>query len=83
MEAVDARIKNIICESTGYEWGDIKPSDNLISDLGMDSLDIAKMEVEAEDVLGIDVEPNAFNNIHTVAELVARLEEMVGIKGVF
>lgn len=83
MENTDQRIKDLIADATGYEWDEIKPGDDLVSDLGMDSLDLAKLEIEAEDVLHIDIELHAFKDVRTVEQLVSRLEDLVGSRGVF
>lgn len=83
MENTDQRIKDILCDATGYEWKDIKPGDRLVDDLGLDSLDIAKMETDIEESLGLDVKPNALEGVVTAQDLVTKIEDMVGAKGVF
>jgi len=79
MEDVEATIREIICDATGYEWGNLKTSDSLMLDLGLDSLDFAKMEVEAEERLEIEVDSKAFAGVNTVGDLVAKLRELASV----
>lgn len=78
VNGIEETVQSIICEATGYEWDDLKMSDDLLSDLGMDSLEFAELELDAEKRLGCDVEPNAFTEVKTVGQLREKLLELGG-----
>jgi acyl carrier protein len=67
---VRERVLKVIVEETGYEVEDLKPNDNLQTDLGMDSLAMVNLQVELEAEFGIEMPDWSFRDVHTVGGLI-------------
>lgn len=76
-DEVKSKVIEAIAEVADFEPGDITMGDRLLEDLGMDSLDFAKLEQNLEERLEIDVDPRSLQGVITVGELVARVGTLV------
>lgn len=76
MPEVEHVVKEVFEEVISYDWEDVKPTDELVADLGMDSLDMARLESELEDRLNIRIEPGYFDGVRTVYQLTESLKRL-------
>jgi len=67
-------IVNTVRENKGLAvLGSIKSPDDLRSDLGLDSLDLAELTVRIEKETGIDVFADSF--VNTIGEILEKIEK--------
>lgn len=76
MDGLEQLARDAFEEVTGYDWDDLKPTDELVADLGLDSLDMARLESELEDRLKIRIEPGYFNGVRTIGHLTESLKRL-------
>ncbi len=72
-EQMKSRLFALVAEQSGFPADDIKPESNLVSDLGMDSLDLIEtcMAVEEEfDVMIDDEEAERYATVGDIMDLV-------------
>lgn len=75
--AAENVLRNYFEEEIGYEWDDIKPTDDLRLDLNFDSLDLAKLEAGIESIAGVEVPKGWADTIRTVRELQTAVERLM------
>lgn len=78
---MDDEILAVIADAAGYDAADLKPNADLYKDLGMDSLEFAKLEQEAENRFGIEVDARAFHGCRTVESVQRKVQELIDAKG--
>lgn len=69
LKEIQKALKQVL-EDKGYDIGEIDPNSDLLGgDLDIDSLDLATLVRELEDVIGHDPFADGFIEFHTIAEL--------------
>ncbi|HWV31296.1 MAG TPA: acyl carrier protein, partial [Dyadobacter sp.] len=71
------RVKQIIVEKLGVEESEVTPEANFQNDLGADSLDTVELIMEFEKEFNLSIPDDQAENIGTVGQAVAYLEENV------
>lgn len=69
------KIKAILVEDLQISEDDIKPEAELISDLGINSLELADLILMCEDKFGIEINDEDIHKFITVGDVVKYLEE--------
>ncbi|MBR5700710.1 MAG: acyl carrier protein [Bacteroidales bacterium] len=77
-EEIVKKVKDIIVDKLGVEEATVTESANFTNDLGADSLDTVELLMEFERVFGIKIPDDETNNIATVADAIAKVEEKLG-----
>ncbi|NIJ56009.1 acyl carrier protein [Dyadobacter arcticus] len=77
MSAIEERVKQIIVEKLGVEESEVTPEANFQNDLGADSLDTVELIMEFEKEFNLSIPDDQAENIGTVGQAVAYLEENV------
>lgn len=77
-EEIVKKVKDIIVDKLGVEESIVTESANFTNDLGADSLDTVELLMEFERVFGIKIPDDETNNIATVADAIAKVEEKLG-----
>ncbi|ACT95118.1 MULTISPECIES: acyl carrier protein [Dyadobacter] len=77
MSAIAERVKQIIVEKLGVEESEVTPEANFQNDLGADSLDTVELIMEFEKEFNLSIPDDQAENIGTVGQAVAYLEENV------
>ena len=77
MSAIAERVKQIIVEKLGVEESEVTPEANFQYDLGADSLDTVELIMEFEKEFNLSIPDDQAENIGTVGQAVAYLEENV------
>ena len=68
-------IKGIIVDTLQVDEAEVKKSTVLRDDLGADSLDLFELAMALEDEYGLEIETEDLENIVTVEDIVAYIEE--------
>ena len=71
MDALEAKVRELIGETAGYEPADLKDDDKLVEDLGLDSLELVRLALDFEDAFDLEVPDDAVKAGMTVSEVVA------------
>ena len=66
---IEERVDKVVSKVLDIEQN-LRPEDNLIHDLGADSLDMAELVLSLEDEFDIFVDDMEVENIHTIGEIV-------------
>ena len=77
-EEIVKKVKDIIVDKLGVEEATVTEAANFTNDLGADSLDTVELLMEFERVFGIKIPDDETNNIATVADAIAKVEEKLG-----
>ncbi|GAB2765020.1 MULTISPECIES: acyl carrier protein [Cytophagales] len=77
MSEIAERVKQIIVEKLGVEESEVTPEASFTNDLGADSLDTVELIMEFEKEFNISIPDDQAENIGTVGQAVAYLEENV------
>lgn len=70
------RIVNLISDKLGVDNFEVKDEQNIINDLGADSLDMVEIVMGIEEEFGIKVKDEDINEIKTVGDLVKKIENI-------
>jgi acyl carrier protein len=70
-DSIRDRVLKVLAAESGKGLSDLKPGDHLQMDLGLDSLDMARLQMEIENEFDIDLPDNHFRNVYTVGGLIA------------
>lgn len=69
MEITFENVRNIIVETLSCSAEDVKPETNLIEDLEADSLEIVELSMALQEDLGVGIEDEDLEKIHTVQDI--------------
>ena len=72
--AVEAKVREIICEQLGVNEGDVTPDASFIEDLGADSLDIVELVMALEEEYDTEISDEEAEKIRTVRDVVSYIE---------
>ena len=64
---IEERVNKVVSKVLDIEQN-LRPEDNLIHDLGADSLDMAELVLSLEDEFDIFVDDMEIENIHTISD---------------
>ena len=67
---IEERVDKVVSRVLVIETENLRPEDNLIHDLGADSLDMAELVLSLEEEFDIFVDDMEVENIHTISEIV-------------
>ncbi|MDR2360457.1 MAG: acyl carrier protein [Oscillospiraceae bacterium] len=70
-------LKKILADQLSADWDIITADTDIINDLGADSLDIAEILTGIEQDFGLIVADAALENVKTVGELAALIEQLL------
>ena len=73
---VKERVINLIADKLGYNKMEINENQNLVSDLGCDSLDMVEIVMAIEAEFNIAIEDKEVANILTVGDAIKKVEEI-------
>lgn len=77
MADIASRVKAIIVEKLGVDEGEVTPEASFTNDLGADSLDTVELIMELEKEFNVSIPDEQAENINTVGQAIAYLEEQV------
>ena len=80
MSEIEQKVKSIIVDKLGVEESEVTPEASFTNDLGADSLDTVELIMEFEKEFNISIPDDQAENISTVGQAVAYLEQNVGKK---
>lgn len=69
MEITFENVRDIIVETLSCDAADVKPETNLIEDLEADSLEIVELSMALQESLGVGIEDEDLEKIHTVQDI--------------
>ena len=72
--AVEAKVKEIICDQLGVSENEVTPDASFIEDLGADSLDIVELVMALEEEYDIEITDEEAEKIRTVRDVVSYIE---------
>ncbi|MCY7351109.1 MAG: acyl carrier protein [Cytophagaceae bacterium] len=75
MSDIASKVKAIIVEKLGVEESEVTPEASFTNDLGADSLDTVELIMEFEKEFNVSIPDDQAENIQTVGQAVAYLEE--------
>ena len=77
MADIGNSVKKIIIDKLGVDESEVTPEASFTNDLGADSLDTVELIMEFEKEFNISIPDEQAENITTVGEAVAYLEEQI------
>ena len=69
LENIQERLKKILIEKTGVKKEVIEPTDRLVDDLALDSLDAVELAMGIEDEFGLTILDADIKKLQTVADV--------------
>jgi acyl carrier protein len=80
MSEIAQKVKSIIIDKLGVEESEVTNDASFTNDLGADSLDTVELIMEFEKEFNISIPDDQAENISTVGQAIAYLEENVKVK---
>ncbi len=77
MSEIAQKVKSIIVDKLGVEESEVTPEASFTNDLGADSLDTVELIMEFEKEFNISIPDEQAENIQTVGQAVAYLEQNI------
>jgi acyl carrier protein len=77
MSDITARVKKIIVDKLGVDENEVTPEASFTNDLGADSLDTVELIMEFEKEFNISIPDEQAEQIGTVGQAIAYLEEHI------
>jgi acyl carrier protein len=77
MSEIAEKVKKIIVDKLGVDSSEVTPEASFTNDLGADSLDTVELIMEFEKEFNVSIPDDQAENIGTVGQAVAYLEENV------
>ena len=74
MSDIAEKVKSIIVEKLGVEASEVTPEASFTNDLGADSLDTVELIMEFEKEFNVSIPDDQAENIQTVGQAIAYLE---------
>ena len=71
------RVKNVLVTNLQIDEKEIKPSSELVNDLGINSLELADLVLTCEEEFNIEIDDSAYRTFVTVGDVVTYLESVV------
>jgi acyl carrier protein len=75
MADIASQVKKIIVEKLGVDESEVTPEASFTADLGADSLDTVELIMEFEKEFNVSIPDDQAENIQTVGQAIAYLEE--------
>ena len=69
MEITFENVRDIIVETLSCDVEDVKPDTNLVEDLEADSLEIVELSMALQEKLGVGIEDEDLEKIHSVQDI--------------
>lgn len=71
------RIMNLLADKLGYERCEIKEEQDLVTELGIDSLDMVEIIMGIEEEFGLKIDDKEVEGIKTVEDLIKKVENIM------
>ena len=71
------KIQSMLAEALNVSIDKVTPDAKIVEDLGADSLDVVEMLSQLEDEYGIQIPDDEVENLSTVADVAAAIENLV------
>ena len=78
MEITFENVRDIIVDTLSCNVEDVKPETNLIEDLEADSLEIVELSMALQEKLGVGIEDEDLEKIHTVQDILDYIKSKQG-----
>lgn len=73
-QAIEERVKTIICDQLGVASNEVNPDSKLIEDLGADSLGIVELIMAMEEEFECEIPDEEAEKIRTVSDVVSYIK---------
>ena len=70
------KVSKMLAEQLGIDASTIRPEQEVVKDLGADSLDVVELMMALEDEYGITLPENDVENVKTVQDIVDMMEKL-------
>ncbi|MCS6824256.1 MAG: acyl carrier protein [Cytophagaceae bacterium] len=77
MSEISQKVKSIIVDKLGVQESEVTPEASFTNDLGADSLDTVELIMEFEKEFNISIPDEQAENIQTVGQAIAYLEQNI------
>lgn len=70
MNNIEERVRTLVAEQLGLALSDVKPEQELVKDLGCDSLDLVELVMATEDEFGLEISDENAEKLTTVQQYI-------------